>query len=126
MGVKKETPLQRRMQEHIERRGGYVIKNWGSMISEPGIPDLIFCYKGLFVGCEVKVDSNTPSSAQGIHCRNIWKAGGIACVLWNIAELELVLNSIDRWYECLEEYGTIQHGVETQMHFLNIDDGRKW
>ena len=126
MAVKKETPLQERIQALIRRKGGYVIKQHGDMISEPGIPDLLACYRGIFLGIEVKVDNNTPSPQQGIHCRNIWKADGIAAVVWDVNTVESILSYIDRWIEAKCLVPEVNKGVETQMLFANIDTGRNW
>lgn len=127
MSVKKESNLQKRIQNLIKSKGGYVHKMHGDMISEPGIPDLIACYCGYYIGIEVKVDKNKPSPAQGIHCRKIWEAGGIACIVWTVEEVEFILNQIDRWHDVVTETeGTVPNGVEAAMHFANIDDGRSW
>lgn len=126
MAVKKETPLQERIQALIRRKGGYVIKQHGDMISEPGIPDLLACYQGIFLGIEVKIGNNTPSPQQGIHCRNIWKAGGIAAIVWDTDSVDLILSAIDRWIEAECLVPEVIKGVETQMHFANLDTGRNW
>lgn len=126
MAVKTETPLQERIQTLIRQRGGYVVKQHGDMISEPGIPDLLACYRGIFLGIEVKVNDNTPSKQQGIQCRKIWQRGGIAMVTWTTDDVISVLSFIDRWIdaECLVP--EVIKGVETQMQFANIDNGRNW
>lgn len=96
MGVKEETSLQERIQKLIEARGGYVNKNWGSMISKPGIADLTACYKGLYLALEVKVGDNKPTPAQGIHARKVDKALGITAAVWSTEEVEKILDIIDK------------------------------
>lgn len=97
MSKKKETPLQERIQRCIKARGGYVIKTHGDMTSEPGIPDLICCYNGIFIGIEVKVNNNKPSKEQGIHCRLIMKSGGISLVTWSVEDVRFLLSIIDNF-----------------------------
>ena len=126
MGKQKEGSLQERIQKLIERRGGYCKKNWGNMTSEPGVADITACYKGLYLAIEVKEGNNTPSPQQGIHARNVWKAGGVCIVVWDVKTVETVLGFIDRWYTYLEDYGTVAKGVETQIKLLGIDDGTRW
>lgn len=126
MSKQKEGSLQERIQKLIISKGGYCQKNWGGMMTEPGVPDIFACYKGQFLAIEVKVDNNTPSRQQGIQCRNIWRAGGIAIAVWDIIEVNTILSQIDRWYEVVCEDGTIQKGVETFITFNGIDDGRGW
>lgn len=122
MGVMKETRLQQRIQKLIKRRGGYVNKNHGSMISEPGIADLTVCYRGIYLALEVKEGDNTPSAEQGIHARNVWKAGGICAVTWTIEEAETVLNILDDYAD-----GNIRKGfIKLEFENANIDDGTRW
>lgn len=118
MTVQKETSLQERIQKVIKNRGGYVIKNWGNMTAEPGRPDLICCYKGLFLALEVKVDKNNPSTQQGIHCRLIQKAGGLSAIVRDTFTVELILDTLDT-----------ETDIETiKLYFktYGIDDGTRW
>ena len=123
MGVQPETYLQRSIRTLIQKRGGYAIKQHGSMISEPGIPDILACYKGFFLAIEAKEVGKTPSKQQGIHIRNIKKSCGITCVIWDIDKLKIVLDIIDNYETYNEPYTT------TIMKILkeeNIDTGEKW
>lgn len=97
MSVKQETTLQENIQKYIKSIGGYVNKNHGSMISEPGIADLTICYKGLYIAIEVKVNDNIPSRAQGIHCRQVLKAGGLSLVAWNLDSVKQLIQVIDKF-----------------------------
>lgn len=100
MAIKKETSLQERIQRLVKARGGYVIKTHGDMTTEPGIPDLICCYKSLFIGIEVKVDNNKPTKNQGIHCRLIMKSNGISLVTWSVDDVKILLDMIDTFVFC--------------------------
>ena len=126
MAVKAETSLQERIQKFIVKSGGYVIKQHGDMISEPGVPDLLVCYRGIFMGLEVKVDNNVPSKHQGIHCRKIWKAGGIAAIVRSINDVYGLILFINRWIEAECTTPEVIKGVETQMQFVDIENGRSW
>lgn len=126
MGVKSETRLQERIQNLIIKRGGYVNKNWGNMISKPGVGDLTCGYKGFYIAIEVKEDNNTPSLAQGIHCRKVWHAGNIAMIAWSIDEVEKVLNHLS--YCLTQDYNMKDTMIEMRhfMNLFNIDDGTRW
>ena len=121
MSIKKETLLQESIQELIEKRGGYVNKNHGSMISKVGRLDLSVCYKGLYLDIEVKVDNNKPSEAQGIHCRNIHRADGITLIAWSKNDVIKLLDKID-------EYMTddLSMTIKTIRELEEIDNGRKY
>lgn len=123
MGVQPETYLQRHIRELIEKRGGSAYKNHGSMIVEPGRPDIFACYQGFFLAIEAKDESNTPSRQQGIHLRKLQKSKGITCVIWTIDELKKVLDIIDDYKSYIEPY------TKSIMEILkqeNIDTGEKW
>tara|TARA_R100001369_G_scaffold78526_1_gene108223 strand:+ start:300 stop:641 length:342 start_codon:yes stop_codon:yes gene_type:complete len=47
-----------------------------------GIPDIVVCYKGRFIGIECKFDaaSNPPTKLQQLELAKIKQAGGIAIV----------------------------------------------
>ena len=127
MGVKAETSLQKRIQNLIIKRGGYVNKNWGNMTSKPGIGDLTCGYKGVYLAIEVKDDDNTPSLAQGIHCRKVWHAGNIAMIAWSVEEVDKVLSHIDYCVNyCHYPMQELRNEMKAYMNKYNIDDGTRW
>lgn len=121
-----ETGLQERIQNLVKKRGGYIIKQHGSMIERRGIPDLIFCYNGLFVSIEAKVNKNTPSRQQGIEIRNIQKAYGITSICWSIEEAEILLDIIDLIISYHYDYCKTQHLIFKALKEKNIDTGETW
>ena len=123
MGVQPETYLQRSIRKLIQKRGGYAIKQHGSMLSEPGIPDILACYKGFFLAIEAKEVGNTPSRQQGIHIRNIQSADGITCVVWDVKEVEVLLNLLDDYQTYNEPYPI---SIMKTLREENIDTGEKW
>lgn len=59
-----------------------------------GVPDVVCCYKGVFVGIECKAKNNKPTELQQRELAAIKQAGGVAFVIneTNINELERYLN----------------------------------
>lgn len=121
--VQEETYLQRRIKKEIKTRVGYANKNHGSMISEKGIPDIIACYKGFYLAIEAKEEGNTPTPQQGIHLRNIQKAGGITAVVWTLEEAKKVLDILDE-YKILRE--PLQQTILQEIRNNNISTGEEW
>jgi len=60
----------------------YAFKYVQSGFSRIGVPDLIICYKGLFIGAEVKMVGNDFSDQQVYNIMLINKAGGCGIGLW--------------------------------------------
>ena len=58
-----------------------------------GVPDIVVCYKGLFVGIECKAGNNKPTPLQEKNMEDIHKAGGTALVINedNVSRLSRIL-----------------------------------
>lgn len=72
---------------------GWYIKIWGGGFQKSGIPDLLICIKGLFIGCELKASDGTPSHLQILNLRQIDESNGYAVLLYP-DEWELFQNFI--------------------------------
>ena len=62
-----ETKIQRQIQDYLRNLGAYEFKVHGEIFMRAGIPDIICCYKGRFIGIEVKDEGNKPSELQLAH-----------------------------------------------------------
>lgn len=90
-----EAALQRRMQRKIKEMGGYVVKYHGGRFSIAGTPDLLVCYRGHFIGLEVKKPGGDgPSKIQELKIEEIRRAGGTAEVVRSVKEVQDVLLSV--------------------------------
>src|SRR5215471_9074324 len=93
-----EGKLVRDARRLIADRGGRAFKIQGGADSfqEIGIPDLLCCYKGRFVGAEAKMPGNTPSAKQAAVLDEIVDAGGYGLVFTTVGEVSRLLSIIDR------------------------------
>lgn len=92
MGQKQnETKLQKQIQEYLESIGGYRFKVHGELYMRAGIPDIVCCLKGRFIGIEAKDGDNTPSELQLAHGRQIKKAGGVWGVCYSVEDVKKLL-----------------------------------
>lgn len=83
-----ETKLQKSIQEYLKSLGAYCFKVHGSVCMRAGIPDIIACHCGHFIGIEVKDGNNKPSALQEAHIHQIRKAGGIGFVAYSIEDVK--------------------------------------
>jgi Holliday junction resolvase len=64
-----------------------------------GVPDIVACYKGKFIGIEVKADmkKNKPTALQQKNLREIDDNGGVALVIdaFNLDHLKEVLDELN-------------------------------
>ena len=70
-------------------------KEHGGQYGTAGIPDLIVCYKGRFLGLEAKVGSNRPTKLQEHTIEQIQKAGGTAVVVRSIDDVKRVIAELE-------------------------------
>lgn len=93
-GKNSETKLQRKVQDYLKSIGAYEFKVHGSVYMKAGIPDIIACYKGLFIGIECKVGKNKMSDLQISHKHQIEKAGGIHILAYSLEDVKNVLEKL--------------------------------
>lgn len=67
--------------KHIEQIGCF-FKMWGGGMSASGIPDLICCINGKFVGIEVKAKNGRASKLQEINIDSINESSGIGAIVY--------------------------------------------
>ena len=74
--------------------GAYVVKVITA--SKNGIPDLLACVQGRFVGIEVKrpESQNNVSKLQAYNLQRIENSDGISMVAWNTAMVKEVLDEL--------------------------------
>lgn len=92
----KEGTLVSKIKKYLIKNGAYCENIWGGGFQAAGIPDIIACYKGVFLGIEIKLDYNKPSEIQKAKLKLINNAGGIGIVAYSIDDVTEVLREVDR------------------------------
>lgn len=98
-----ENAVKTKCVELLKSYGAYYFYPVTGGYGRSGIPDIVVCYHGKFLGVECKAGTNKPSPLQEREMANIVSAGGHAMVIreTNIEELK-------RWLEDnadIEGYG---------------------
>lgn len=94
MGPEKifENKIKRWLNDH----GCYFVKFFANRMTKKGVPDILACVNGYFVGIEVKSDDGTPSDLQIYNVRQIRESKGFAYVVyptgWN--DLQQILSNL--------------------------------
>lgn len=96
MSSKPETVLKDRIVKALEKEfpGIYVVKVHGGPFQERGIPDLILCWNGRFIGMELKYGPGKPSVQQKFHIQRIRQAGGIAHIVRSVEKAVQIVRKI--------------------------------
>lgn len=77
-----EKQFENKIKRFLESRGCWYVKYFANRMTKAGVPDLLTCVNGYFVGIEVKASNGVPSPLQVWNRDQIRKAGGIAIVLY--------------------------------------------
>ena len=78
MAKKAETKVQRKIRQDIEDEfGGFWFKVHGGQYQRAGIPDLLGCLYGFYIGIEVKHGIGKTTKIQRVTLRLIRQAGGL-------------------------------------------------
>ena len=78
----KEKAFEEQVKKFLMEQGCWVLKTWSNGIQREGVPDLLVCCNGFFLGIELKADNGHPSGLQLWNIDWIRKAGGFAMVLY--------------------------------------------
>lgn len=76
-----EKNYEKKIRQYMTDKGSWVLKTFSNGIQRTGIPDLLICYQGRFMGLEVKASNGTPTSLQLWNLSEITKNGGLAYII---------------------------------------------
>lgn len=77
-----EKNFENRVKRFLDSEGCWYVKFFANQFTKSGIPDLLVCCNGRFLGVELKGPKGRPSPLQLHHIANIEEAGGIGMVLY--------------------------------------------
>lgn len=77
-----EKQFENKVKSYLKEQGCWVLKTWSNGIQREGIPDLLVCCNGYFLGIELKAKDGKPSKLQEWNIDQINKAGGIGIILY--------------------------------------------
>lgn len=88
----KEKAIENKIKKWLEKQGYWWMKVHGDMFQKSGVPDIIACVNGKFVGIEVKRPGGRVSELQKYHIEKIRAAGGVAFVATSIEDVRANLD----------------------------------
>jgi len=78
--------------QYIRAKGGS--QGFKLHVTEPGIADIMGCYRGKCVGLEVKSAKGRIRESQKIFCKRLEAAGGHYFIVRSVADVAAALESI--------------------------------
>ena len=93
------------IKKYLSSLGGDVFfwKEHGGPYGTSGVPDIICCYKGRFLGLEVKLPSGKLTELQKRAIAKINRAGGIACRVESVDDVRAIIARVDSERRNLDE-----------------------
>ena len=92
-----EQQIQKKITDWLTKEGYYVVKVVTA--SKAGVPDILCCVAGKFVGIEVKKPEtkNNVSKLQEYNLDSITNSGGHSIVAWDLEMVqEFIWNEVDK------------------------------
>lgn len=78
-----EKNLENRIKSFLKKEECWCLKYWaGGGFTRSGIPDLLICCNGYFIGAELKASNGTPTELQIRELVKIQKASGIGVLIY--------------------------------------------
>ena len=77
-----EKLFENKIKAYLKEQGAWHVKFFANRMTKVGIPDILSCVNGYFVGIEVKALNGKPSELQLWNVSKIKEAGGIAVILY--------------------------------------------
>lgn len=78
-----EKAFENKVKNYLTQKGCWFVKYWGGgLYTKDGVPDLLVCCNGYFLGIEIKAPKGKASQIQYWNIEQIKSAGGIAMVLY--------------------------------------------
>ena len=90
----REKSIENKIKKYLESKGAYYFKHHGNQFSQVGVPDIIACFKGRFIGIEVKNEKGKTSPLQDYNIEAIKKAGGISLVARSVEDVSKEIDNI--------------------------------
>jgi len=94
--AQRESRLSRKIMDELRLMGVFCFKVHGSAVMMAGLPDIVCCVNGRFVGFETKV----PENAGGATARQLYvhdlirKAGGVVHIVTSVNQAIDIIESL--------------------------------
>jgi Holliday junction resolvase len=100
MAATPEAKVKAKVTKLLKARGAYYFYPVTGGYGGSGVPDIIACHRGRFIGIECKAGKNKPTKLQERNLEQIKHTGGFALVINedNLSELETTLNYVETLY----------------------------
>ena len=95
MAMTPEAKVKKKIKETLDSMGAYFLQPIGTGFGSNGAPDIVACYKGMFIGIEAKAGKGKTTALQDFNLKRIEGMGGLALVIneINVSQLKELIES---------------------------------
>lgn len=77
-----EKNFENKAKKFLKEKGCWTLKTWSNGVQRSGVPDLLVCCNGYFLGVELKAPNGKPSELQIYNINKIIQTGGFGLILY--------------------------------------------
>jgi len=91
-----EAKVKKKVVDVLKKHGAYYFFPATGGYGRSGVPDIVCCYRGVFIAIECKAGTNKPTPLQEAEMDKIRKAQGFVLVVneTNISDVDVMLKDI--------------------------------
>ncbi len=91
-----EAKVKKKVVDVLKKGGAYYFFPATGGYGRSGVPDIVACYRGVFIGIECKAGTNKPTALQEAEMKKIREANGFTLVVNedNISDVSTLLRDI--------------------------------
>ena len=109
--VGSEKNFENKVKDFLKEKNCWFLKTWSNGVQRSGVPDILACFGGHFLGIELKAPNGKPSELQIYNLGEIHKSGGYAILLYP-KDFELFKKLV-----CGLDGRDVQQVIEAYLHF---------
>ena len=116
-GLAAEKNFEKKVKDFLKEKNCWFLKTWSNGVQRSGVPDILVCCNGYFLGIELKAPYGKPSELQIHNLLEIDKSFGYALLLYpkDFELFKKLVTAIGEVDSQPEEY--YQPFVDTLMHW---------
>ena len=91
-----ESDMKKEVKAYLKSKGAYVVPVANGAYAKMGDPDMVVCYKGIFIAIEGKTYEGRQSDWQKLRMEQVQKAGGIYAIIHSVDGARQLIEELDR------------------------------